>query len=63
MAKALGLPGWSFRDVEVVPTAGAPQVLLSGTPATVAASRGLEVSISLTHTESTAGAVALASPR
>ena len=33
VAKALGLPGWSFRDVEVMPTAARPQVLLSGTPA------------------------------
>ena len=63
VAKALGLPGWSFRDVEVIPTSGAPEVLLSGTPAAVAASRGLELSISLTHTESTAGALALAMPR
>ncbi len=30
VAKALGLPGWSFRDVEVVATAGAPEALLTG---------------------------------
>ena len=63
VAKALGLPGWGFRDVEVIATPSNPQVLLSGAAAVAAASRGLEVSISLTHTESTAGAVALASPR
>lgn len=61
VAKALGLPGWSFRDVEVVDTAGAPQVLLSGAPA--AAAVGVDVSISLTHTGHTAGAVAVAVPR
>ena len=61
VAKALGLPGWSFRDVEVVDTAGAPQVLLSGAPATAAV--GVDVSISLTHTGHTAGAVAVAVPR
>ncbi len=32
VAKALDLPGWSFRDVEVIATGGAPQVLLSGAP-------------------------------
>ncbi len=63
VAKALDLPGWSFRDVEVISTGTAPQVLLSGAAAAAAASKGLEVSISLTHTESTAGALALASPR
>ena len=61
VAKALGLPGWSFRDVEVIDTAGAPQVLLSGAPA--AAAVGVDVSISLTHTGQTAGAVAVAVPR
>jgi holo-[acyl-carrier protein] synthase len=63
VAKALGLPGWSFRDVEVVPTGAAPQVVLSGAASAAAASGGVRVSISLTHTESTAGAIALASPR
>lgn len=63
VAKALGLPGWSFRDVEVIATGGAPQVLLSGTPAAAAAAERLTVSISLTHTASTAGAVAVAVPR
>ena len=61
VAKALGLPGWSFRDVEVVAGADAPQVLLSGAPAAAAA--GVDVSISLTHTGHTAGAVAVAVPR
>ena len=63
VAKSLGLPGWSFRDVEVAPTSGAPQALLTGAPAAVAAANGVTVSISLTHTASTAGAVAVAAPR
>ena len=33
VAKALGLTGWSFRDVEVVATAAAPQVRLTGSAA------------------------------
>ena len=58
VAKALGLEGWAFRDVEVVATADAPSVRLTGTCAERAA--GLELSISLTHTRTTAGAVAIA---
>ena len=60
VAKALGLSGWSFRDVEVMATSGAPRVLLSGAPAAAAAAKGAEVAVSLTHTGSTAGAVAVA---
>jgi len=63
VAKALGLPGWSFRDVEVVPTASAPQALLSGAAAAAAGRQRVAVSISLTHTGSTAGAVAAATAR
>jgi holo-[acyl-carrier protein] synthase len=59
VAKALGIEqGWAFRDVEVVPTAGAPRVRLSGRVAAVAGGRDVEVS--LTHTDTTAGAVAIA---
>jgi holo-[acyl-carrier protein] synthase len=58
VAKALGLRGWAFRDVEVVATDDAPVVRLTGKPAARAAGR--EVSISLTHTDTTAGAVAIA---
>ena len=57
VAKALGLEGWAFRDVEVVQGGGAPAVRLRGEPAARAAGRG--VAISLTHTRTTAGAVAL----
>jgi holo-[acyl-carrier protein] synthase len=58
VAKALGLTGWAFRDVEVVAAGGAPSVRLAGVPAECAAGR--EVSVSLTHTRTAAGAVAIA---
>ena len=57
VAKAIGIEGgWAFRDVEVVATSGAPQVRLSGRAAELAPG---PVRISLTHTKTTAGAVAL----
>ena len=59
VAKALGLTGWSFRDVEVVATGGAPELRLSGTVAARAAELGGELAISLTHTDELAGAVAI----
>ena len=59
VAKALGLTGWSFRDVEVVATDAAPEVRLSGTVAARAAELGGELAISLTHTGDVAGAVAV----
>ena len=61
VAKALELEEWSFRDVEVVGTP--PAVHLSGAAAARAASLGVTVSVSLTHTRVVAGAVALAGPR
>lgn len=57
VAKALGLEEWAFKDVEVVATRAAPQVRLSGAAADSAGGR--EVLISLTHTTTTACAVAL----
>jgi holo-[acyl-carrier protein] synthase len=60
VAKALDLPGWSFTDVEVVATGGAPAVRLSGAAERRASEVGVDVQISLTHTDTTAGAVALA---
>jgi holo-[acyl-carrier protein] synthase len=60
VAKALGLPGWSFRDVEVVSTGAAPEVRLTGRVAERAEEMGVGVRVSLTHTDTTAGAVALA---
>jgi holo-[acyl-carrier protein] synthase len=58
VAKALGLRGWAFRDVEVVAGGGPPSVRLTGAPAERAAGR--DVAVSLTHTGTTAGAVAIA---
>jgi holo-[acyl-carrier protein] synthase len=62
VAKALGMTAWSWRDVEVVATEAAPEVRLSGGVAARAAELGVTASVSLTHTESTAGAVALLQP-
>ncbi|MBJ7347259.1 MAG: holo-ACP synthase [Thermoleophilaceae bacterium] len=63
VAKALDLRAWSYTDVEVVTSAGAPTPRLTGAAAVSAAERDVEVTVSLTHTNSTAGAVALATPR
>ena len=59
VAKALGLDGWSFRDVEILAGGGAPQVRLSGAAAERAAALGVGAAVSLTHTREVAGAVAL----
>jgi holo-[acyl-carrier protein] synthase len=57
VAKALGLEdGWFFRDIEVVATGGAPEVRLTGRAAERASG---PVRISLTHTRTTAGAIAI----
>ena len=63
VAKALALPGWSFREVEVVSDGGAPEVRLSGAVAARALERGVDVEVSLTHTGAIAGAVAVTVPR
>jgi holo-[acyl-carrier protein] synthase len=59
VAKALDLTAWSFRDVEVVATAAAPEVRLSGAAAARARELKAAPVVSLTHTDTTAGAVAL----
>jgi holo-[acyl-carrier protein] synthase len=59
VAKALGLTAWSFRDVEVVATGAAPEVRLSGSVARRAEELGVRAHVSLTHTDTVAGAVAL----
>ena len=60
VAKALGLTAWSFRDVEVVATAAAPEIRLSGGAAARAAELGVEgAHVSLTHTARLAAAVAV----
>jgi holo-[acyl-carrier protein] synthase len=61
VAKALALEAWAFRDVEVVATAHAPEVRLSGAAAARAAELGVQPHISLTHTRETAAAVAILS--
>ena len=60
VAKALGLEAWSFRDVEVTSAGGPPAVTLHGAVAERAAALGVSVRISLTHTRTDAGAVAIA---
>jgi holo-[acyl-carrier protein] synthase len=56
--KALALPVMRPREIEVVPGEhGAPAVVLHGTTSREAA--GARVSLSLTHTRTTAGAVAV----
>jgi holo-[acyl-carrier protein] synthase len=62
VAKALGLTAWSFRDVEVVATDAAPEVRLAGAAAARASELGVTATVSLTHTETTAAAVALLQP-
>ena len=59
VAKALDLRAWSFRDVEVVATGGAPEIRLSGAAAARAEQLGSAPIVSLTHTDTTAAAVAL----
>jgi holo-[acyl-carrier protein] synthase len=60
VAKALGLEAWSFRDVEVIGGGdAAPSVVLHGPVAARAAELGVQVRVSLTHTRTNAGAVAI----
>ena len=62
VAKALRLEAWSFRDIEVTSAGGPPRVALHGAAAQRAAELGVSVQISLTHTRSEAGAMAIAAP-
>jgi holo-[acyl-carrier protein] synthase len=59
VAKALALEVWNPHDVEVVGTGGPPSVRLSGWAGRRAQELGVRVEVSLTHTDSTAGAVAV----
>ncbi len=63
VAKALGLGGWSFRDVEVVADGGRPSVRLAGAAAARAEALRVYVQVSLTHSARDAAAVAIAAPR
>jgi holo-[acyl-carrier protein] synthase len=60
VVKALRLPSPAFGEIEVISSGGAPGVRLSGAAAERASELGLRVEISLTHTDTTAGAVAVA---
>lgn len=62
VAKALGLGGWGFRDIEVVGDGGPPRVVLHGAVAERARALGVEVRVSLTHTRRDAAAVAVLAP-
>jgi holo-[acyl-carrier protein] synthase len=59
VAKALELEGWGPHDVEIVSAGGPPRIALHGIAARRAEELGVEVEVSLTHTEQTAGAVAI----
>lgn len=60
VAKALRLEALSFQDVEVLGGEGPPLVRLHGGAAARARELGVQVTVSLTHTRSDAGAVAVA---
>jgi holo-[acyl-carrier protein] synthase len=61
--KALGLKhGSGLRDIEVLGSAP-PSLRLAGRAAEAAASQGVELEISLTHSRETAAAIAVALPR
>jgi holo-[acyl-carrier protein] synthase len=60
VAKALGLPAWNFRDVEVIDTGGPPEIRLHGSAAERAQALGVSVMVSITHTGQEAAAVAVA---
>ena len=59
VVKALQLSHWAFREIELVATDAAPEVRLSGGAADRARELGVRALVSLTHTDATAGAVAL----
>jgi holo-[acyl-carrier protein] synthase len=62
VVKALGLDGFDPLDIEVVDGGERCSLALHGAVAERAGELGVEVTISLTHLESVAGAVALAQP-
>ena len=55
VAKALGLQGWSWQDIEVVPGESGPEICFHNR----LRDRRAEVSVSLTHSHTMAGAVAI----
>lgn len=60
VVKAIGERGVPVSQVEIrIDGSGAPRVELSGRASEIALARGLDVSVSLTHSREMAGAVAL----
>ena len=60
VAKALEMEALNFREIEVLNApSGAPRVRLTGAAAARAEQLGVEVAVSLTHTDTSAGAVAV----
>lgn len=60
VVKAIGERGVPVSQVEIrIDGSGAPRVELSGRASEIALARGLDVSVSLTHSRDMAGAVAL----
>jgi holo-[acyl-carrier protein] synthase len=59
VAKALGMKAWSWQDVEVPAGGEDAAVVLHGEMQARAGELGVSVSVSLTHTRTLAGAVAV----
>ncbi len=62
VVKALGIDGWDPLDIEVTVGGEKAGLLLHGTVLARAAALGVEVTISMTHLDSMAAAVAMARP-
>ena len=58
VAKALGMKAWSWQDVEVPSGGEEAEVVLHGDMEVRAGELGVRVAVSLTHTRTSAGAVA-----
>jgi holo-[acyl-carrier protein] synthase len=59
VAKALGMKAWSWQDVEVPMGGEDAEAVLHGAMQARAAELGVRVAVSLTHTRTMAGAVAV----
>jgi holo-[acyl-carrier protein] synthase len=62
VAKALGLQGWSFRDVELIAGAAGPEVRLSGAAERRARELNVRAAVSMTHDRAMAAAAAMLVP-
>lgn len=63
VVKALGIDGWDPLDIEVTGGGETAELLLHGVVLARAAELGVEVTISMSHLDSMAAAVAMARPR